>query len=141
MMLAGFLPGRKLKGRERRRAARTPLGTIGQLVLCPSSSRTAPLKVQVTDCSATGVGIVHDEPLPQGQKYVVKEGSISKRKSVLFTVVRCDQIEPGRFSIGLHASHLLENGYMHSHRTPEGRRVPAKMLAFTIVLGVAGFIL
>src|SRR5688500_13223242 len=58
------------KGRERRRAKREALGTRGQLIRCPASSRTAPIDVQFSDRSSTGVGIVHHEPLPIGQKVV-----------------------------------------------------------------------
>ena len=132
---------RKPRGRDRRCAKREPLDTRGQLIRCPASSRTAPLDVQFSDQSATGVGIVHHEPLPVGQKYVVKEPSISRRKNVLFTVVRADKLDDARFSIGLHASHLLEDGYVHSERQPVGRKVPVVLLILAIGLGVAGAML
>jgi len=100
----------------------------------PSSSRTAPIKVKIRDVSATGVGVLHTEPLPLGQKYVVKESTtISKRKSVLFTVVRADAIGENIYSIGLHDSHLMGKDY----KVEKASRVNAmaKLLVLAIVMG------
>src|SRR4051812_18086968 len=91
--LAPSSPPRAKRGAERRRAKRVPIESQAELFRCPSSSRTAPVKVAVRDVSATGVGVLSDEPLPVGQKYVVKEPTIiSKQKSVLYTVVRAERI-------------------------------------------------
>ena len=128
------------KGAERRRAPRVRLDSEAELVVCPASSRTAPLKVQVRDVSATGVGILHDEPLPLGQKYVVREPTISRLASILFTVVRTDRVGENRYSIGLHASQLLaaQNGYVPgepgagSALTTNGM---AKLLLLAVLLG------
>ena len=106
--MLGLLTGRKLTGRERRKAPRKPLGTVGQLVVCPASSRTAPLEVHVNDYSVTGIGIIHNEPLPLGQKYVIKEQNVARQGSVLFTVVRCDRID---FPLG-------EIAHRHTHPGP-----------------------
>ena len=101
-------------GAERRRARRVPLDSNAELYICPSSTRTAPLKVKMRDVSATGVGVVHTEPLPVGQKYVVKEPTISRTHPALFTVVRAERIADNCYSMGLHASHLLDNRFVHS---------------------------
>ena len=138
--MLGLLTGRKLTGRERRKAPRKPLGTVGQLVVCPASSRTAPLEVHVNDYSVTGIGIIHNEPLPLGQKYVIKEQNVARQGSVLFTVVRCDRIDENRFSIGLHASSLLQNNFQHSQSGKQKGGVPVALLVVTLLLGVASAI-
>ena len=103
-------------------------------MVVPSSSRTAPIKVKVKDISATGVGIVHNEPLPLGQKYVVKEPTISKRKSVLFTVVRADPIGDNSYIIGLHDSHLVGEDYKVQKNNSRTAAM-AKLLILAIVMG------
>ena len=125
-------------GRERRRAERMLLGTVGHMVTCPASSRTAPLTVTIADCSATGVGVIHTEPLPVGAKFVIKEPTISRRQSVLFTVVRADRIDAERFSIGLHASHLMENQHPQQQQRRGDQKVSAAavMLILTVAAGV-----
>jgi hypothetical protein len=121
------------KGRDRRRAKRVPLDSHAELIRVPSSSRTAPIKVKVKDVSATGVGVMHSEPLPLGEKYVVKEPTISKRKSVLFTVVRADAVGENSYSIGLHDSHLMGKDYK-VHK-PSHIGAMAKLLILAIVMG------
>jgi hypothetical protein len=126
-------PKRKT-GRERRRATRVPLNSSAELIRVPSSSRTAPIKVKVRDVSATGVGIQHTEALPLGEKYVVKESTISRRKNVLFTVVRADQLGENNYSIGLHDTHLMGRDYRVEKRHARTAAM-AKLLIIAIVAG------
>jgi hypothetical protein len=123
------------KGRERRLATRFPLNSSAELIRVPSSSRTAPIKVKVKDVSATGVGVMYSEPLPLGEKYVVKEPTISRRKSVLFTVVRADQVGENNYSIGLHDTHLMDKDYK-VHSVAHTRIVAmAKLLILALIMG------
>lgn len=122
------------KGRERRRATRVPLNSQAELIRVPSSSRTAPIKVKVRDVSATGVGIQHTAALPLGEKYVVKEATISKRKNVLFTVVRADQIGENNYSIGLHDTHLMGKDYKVEKKHARTAAM-AKLLILAIIAG------
>ena len=124
---------RRRKGSERRRATRFPLNSQAELIRVPSSSRTAPVKVKVRDVSATGVGVVHTEPLPLGEKYVVKERTLSKRKSVLFTVVRADPVGENSYSIGLHDSHLMGKDYKVHKRAHISAMV--KLLILALIMG------
>lgn len=127
----------KLTGSDRRKARRTPMKTTGQLLICPSSSRTAPIPVEFQDVSATGVGIVHSEALRLGQKFVVKEQSLSKRPTLLYTVVRSDRIDEGRYSIGLHATSLMPQ--TSDSTVPAGdRRGNTIMLYVGLLLLMAG---
>jgi hypothetical protein len=126
---------RKKKGQERRLATRFPLDSQAELIRVPSSSRTAPIKVKVKDVSATGVGVTHTEPLPLGEKYVVKEPTISKRKSVLFTVVRSDQVGENYYSIGLHDSHLMGKDYKVSSKKHARAAAMAKLLILAMIMG------
>lgn len=112
------------------------MGTTGELVVCPSTSRMQPIPVRVEDCSTTGIGIMHHEPLPRGQKFVIKEPTLSQRPSVLFTVVRCDERAPGQYSVGLHASHLMSNDFEQMEPTPPPRRWPQRVLLAILVLGL-----
>ena len=123
------------KGRERRLATRFPLNSSAELIRVPSSSRAAPIKVKVKDVSATGVGVMYSEPLPLGEKYVVKEPTISRRKSVLFTVVRADQVGENNYSIGLHDTHLMDKDYK-VHSVAHTRVVAmAKLLILALIMG------
>jgi hypothetical protein len=128
----------KPRGRDRRVAPRTLVDARGELYLCPGSSRTAPLNVVIRDVSATGVGVVHSDPLPMGQKYVVKEPTISRGKHVLYTVVRSEPLVAGGYAIGLHASHLMDNngGFLHSANGSLPRTSGmAKLLTLALLLG------
>jgi hypothetical protein len=123
------------KGQERRLATRYPVNSSAELIRVPSSSRAAPIKVKVKDISATGVGVTHSGPLPIGEKYVVKEPTISKRKSVLFTVVRADQIGENNYSIGLHDSHLMGKDYKVSSKKHARAAAMAKLLVLALIMG------
>jgi hypothetical protein len=125
------------KGAERRRSARRDVNTPAELIVCPASSRTAPIKVTVRDISATGVGLVHSEPLPLGQKYVVREPSIIPRSQpCLYTVVRADPAGEGKYSIGLHASHLM--GLEVGEKTGRAKvAAMARLLILAIIVGGA----
>ena len=128
----------KPRGRDRRVAPRTRVDSQGELFLCPGSSRTAPLKVLIRDVSATGVGIVNPDPLPMGQKFVVKEPTISRGKNVLYTVVRSEPLVAGGYAIGLHASHMMDNngGLLHSANGNAPRtRGMARLLTLALLLG------
>jgi hypothetical protein len=99
--------GKRLFG-ERRRAPRRQVNADAELLICPSSSRTAPLDVKLKDISATGGGVTYSEPLPLGQKCVIKASALSAEQSRLYTVVRAHPDGEGSFHIGMHASQLLE---------------------------------
>jgi len=126
---------RRKNGAERRLATRFPLNSSAELIRVPSSSRAAPIKVKVKDVSATGVGVMHSEPLPLGEKYVVKEPTISRRKSVLFTVVRADQVGENNYSIGLHDSHLMDKDYKVHSAAHAHIVAMAKLLVLALIMG------
>ena len=126
---------KKKKGADRRLSPRREVNKTAELIVCPASSRTAPIKVNVRDISSTGVGLIHNEPLPLGQKYVVREPSIIPRSQpCLYTVVRADQVGDGKFSIGLHASHLM--GLEVGEKTGRAKTAAmARLLICAILLG------
>jgi hypothetical protein len=143
-LLAFDKPWRGKQKSDRRMSDRFPVGADGQLFLCPAGRSTPPLHVHVRDVSDTGVGVVYGAPLPLGQKYVVKQPAVARRGgSVLFTVVRSEKLPDGTFTIGLHASHLLENTFVHTGGTatparaisPATQRM-ARLLIGALVLGV-----
>jgi hypothetical protein len=128
-------PSAKKKGSDRRRSPRRDVNRTAELIVCPASSRTAAIKVNVRDISATGVGLIHNEPLPLGQKYVVREPSIIPRSQpCLYTVVRADAVGEGKFSIGLHASHLI--GLEVGEKTGRAKTAAmARLLILAILTG------
>ena len=127
--------GTRTRVNERRRAKRFALGTAGELIACPRDPGTAPIKVHVKDASATGVGVIHDASLAVGQKYVVRERNLAKRKSLLFTVVRSEPLGDGKFIIGLHASHLMGGGYPQPPRASSTAKTAALLVALGLAMG------
>jgi hypothetical protein len=107
--MLGILLGRGCcDAKERRRAERARIDAPGELLAVPSDVYSRPMPVDVRDVSATGVGVVHDQPLPLGQKYVVKQDLLPAKGPQIFTVVRSETTPDGRYSVGLHASNLLD---------------------------------
>jgi PilZ domain-containing protein len=92
--------------RNRRAAERKSLEAAGELRSCDPYARTQSRPIQIQDVSATGVGIVHDEPLLPGSQYVVKQDSFSANQPRLYTVVRSKCKKDGSFAVGLHASQV-----------------------------------
>ena len=67
---------------------------------------------------------------------MVKEQTLSKRPTVLYTVVRADPLGDGRYSIGLHASHLMAahlDGTLYRRR-----RIP--MALWLALIAMAGLV-
>jgi hypothetical protein len=103
-MITQFMGSLRARGDERRRAPRTRIDSPGELLACPATARTVPVRVQVRDVSATGVGLVHASPLPLGQRFVVRQATFPTDQPRLYTVVRSDATGDGTFSVGLHAA-------------------------------------
>jgi hypothetical protein len=86
-------PPRPKRGAERRRAKRILAEFRWRSCSAARQQSHRAGQGRVRDVSATGVGVISDEPLPVGQKFVVKEPTIiSKQNSVLYTVVRAERI-------------------------------------------------
>ena len=95
-------------GADRRAAERKSIHAEGELRSCAQFTRTQPMTVKVCDVSASGVGIIHSEPLPPGAQYVVKQASFTPEQPRLYTVARTTVKRDGSFVIGLQASHSAE---------------------------------
>lgn len=125
------------KTANRRQSERKTVDAAGELIACPATSKTAPVPVHVRDVSATGVGIVVDNPLPVGQKFVVKQDSFPTHQPRLYTVVRADQTETGQYNVGLHASQLLDprpSAESCCKRSSGNGGTIAMSIAFTLIL-------
>jgi hypothetical protein len=63
----------------------------------------APVEVILQDLSITGMGVIHSAALPQGEQFEIPlsrgEADVEPM-SLLATVVRCEQLDDGLFSIG-----------------------------------------
>jgi hypothetical protein len=110
-----------------------------ELRICPATSRTVPARVKVRDVSSTGLGIVHESPLPVGQKCVVKTPTLPDKQACLYTVVRAVPLNDGAFLIGLHLSQLLEGSvFRTSAATNESARFGRKLAIALLILALAG---
>jgi hypothetical protein len=91
-------------GAERRRAPRFKRESNAQLIVWPASTRTAPITVRLVDYSRTGVGLLHDEAILIGQKFVLREPFVTRDSTCIYTVARCQKRHDGHFIIGLHVA-------------------------------------
>ena len=94
-------------GIDHRRAPRIRRKSRAQLLLYPSGRHPHPIDVTIVDFSATGIGIVHNEGLLIGQKFIVREPHVTQGNTCLFTVVRSEKRPDGTYSIGLHVGNSL----------------------------------
>jgi hypothetical protein len=134
--------------RDNRVAPRLSRESTAQLLHYPAGRHTAPINVQVTDYSATGIGVIHTESLLIGKTFVVREPHVTKRNTCIFTVVRSDPRPDGMFSIGLHVGNSLSNEHTPLLEIPAAPGISrgSKILFTTfaligIALIVAGMIL
>ncbi len=127
---------------DRRRAARQRIDGAGELSASSGGSRAAAMPVEVRDISATGVGLVHDVPLAVGQKFVVKQDLLPPHGPRLFTVVRSDATAGGRYSIGLHASNLLDpHAAVQPRRSDKSRAILTVVASLVLILAVAALMM
>jgi hypothetical protein len=127
--------------KERRRAVRRRIDGAGELRARSAGPRVRVIPVVIRDLSATGVGIVHNGPLTVGEKFVVKQQeALPAEGPQEFTVVRSDSTSEGRYSIGLHASNLLDpRAAMHSRRRDgeKLRALFAVLASIVLILALA----
>ena len=94
---------------DRRKAIRVP--HCAPFVLRPLSDHSAaggaetapPVTVVLQDLSATGLGIIHSDPLRLGDRYEVpleRQATGAAALSLVCTVVRCERLDDGLYSIG-----------------------------------------
>lgn len=129
-------PAKKRLIGERRRAPRREVNADAELLICPASTRSAPLDVKLKDISATGVGVTYSAPLPVGQKCVVKASALPSDQSRLYTVVRAHPDGEGSFHIGMHSSQLMDQNQVPSiGSNHHGATIAAVLL---LLIGAAG---
>jgi hypothetical protein len=128
--------------RDNRVAPRAPRLSTAQLLQYPSGRHQHPIDVQVTDYSATGIGVIHSEGLLIGRTFVVREPHVTARNTCLFTVVRSDPRPDGTFSIGLHVGNKLVNEHDPLLEIPPapGISLGSKILFVLFALGAATII-
>jgi hypothetical protein len=95
------------RGIEKRQATRVPRHSRAQLIFWPANSRIAPIEVEVVDYSTTGIGLLHTEGFPPGQKFIVREPFVTGGSTCIYTVVRSDPRKDGMYSIGLHIGNTM----------------------------------
>jgi len=102
--------GRVVEASDRRKAIRVP--HCAPFVLRPLSANSTaggaaaacqPVTVVLQDLSATGLGIIHSDPLTLGDRYEVpleRQAAGAAAQSLVCTVVRCERLDDGLYSIG-----------------------------------------
>ena len=127
------------QARERRGAPRMRVDAPAELRLCPATSRTTPVRVKVSDVSSTGLGILHESPLPVGQKCVVKTPTLPSDQACLYTVVRAVPLGAGAFHIGLHLSQLIDGlGFAALPPVKKPAGLATKLAIALLILALAG---
>ena len=128
------------KPADHRAAPRMPRTSSAQLLSYPAARHQNPIDVRVVDYSATGIGVIHNEGLILGRKFVVREPHVTDGNTCLFTVVRCDPRPDGTFSIGLHVGNSLGNEHAEMLEIPRAPGISwtSKLLfAFFAIAGLA----
>jgi len=126
-----------------RAVPRTVHKSQARLTLCPAPRRPVPIEVTVEEYSETGIGIIHSNPLPIGQTYVVEEPAITSGGSQLYTVVRAEP-QPPEWRIGLSKASTLADPiedhvtHVESERRRHEQRNRRAILALCITLAAVG---
>ena len=86
---------------DRRRSPRAPHRAVFNLRPLLKDGVGDPISVILQDLSITGLGIIHGTAMRCGDQYQIpltREGA--EALSLIATVVRCEQLDDGLFSIG-----------------------------------------
>src|SRR5438034_582322 len=109
---------------NRRAAERKHVDAAGEMRPCDPFARTTAKPVKIHDVSATGVGIIHNEPLLPGAQYVLKQDSFSANQPRLYTVVRSKCKKDGSFVVGLHANQVPPPSVPAAKKAKKAKRRP-----------------
>lgn len=87
---------------DRRRAIRVPHRAAFQVRPLLSDGVGEPITVILQDLSATGMGVIHSQPLRCGEQFQVPLNREGAGMSLVCTVVRCEQLDDELYNIGFH---------------------------------------
>jgi c-di-GMP-binding flagellar brake protein YcgR len=88
----------------------------------------AAVSVVLQDLSITGMGIIHSDALPMGGQYQIpltREGSVESL-ALVATVVRCEQLDDGLYSIGFQFNSLVNTSTMASEISSQQQQSPKR---------------
>lgn len=86
---------------DRRKSVRVEHRATFQLRPLLNSGMGEPVTVVLQDFSATGIGIIHSQPLACGEQFQIPLSAPAMRAlSLICTVVRCEKMDEGLFNIG-----------------------------------------
>ena len=87
---------------DRRRAARVPHRASFDIRPLLNDGMGSAVTVILQDLSSTGMGVLHSHPLDLGKQFQIPlQRGFSESLSLVCTVVRCEQLDEGLYSIGL----------------------------------------
>lgn len=73
-------------------------------------------RVQLIDCSGTGLGFVSDQPMPVGEQFFVRLNP-DDTDAALYQVRRCQLVEPDRYHIGAQLSGDITDAHAQADNT------------------------
>ena len=86
---------------DRRRAVRIPHRASFDIRPLLNDGVGPAVTVILQDLSVSGLGVIHSAALPMGQQYQIPlQRGFSESLSLVCTVVRCEQLDEGLYSIG-----------------------------------------
>ena len=86
---------------DRRKALRVPHRASFDIRPLLNDGIGAVVTVILQDLSVSGMGVLHSAPLRMGQQYQIPlQRGFGEALSLVCTVVRCEQLDEGLFSIG-----------------------------------------
>src|SRR4051812_13869480 len=88
---------------ERRRAERMKQKFITQATPWAAGIPSVPFDVIISDLSENGVGLIHDQPMGVGVKYLLNVPRGENNSSMIreYVVVRCDLRHDAKYAVGL----------------------------------------
>ena len=86
---------------DRRRTVRVPHRASFDIRPLLNDGMGTAITVILQDLSVSGVGVLHSQALEMGQQYQIPlERNFGESLSLICTVVRCEQLDEGLYSIG-----------------------------------------
>jgi len=126
------LPGPPLTDRRRSQRIRQPL----QAEICEwhGNRAGAAFSVVVNDLSTTGVGILHNDRLKVGAKYLLEIPRPGQRPlSGLLNVVRCSESHGGLFHVQLEPEDVLDVTVRASMRAANPEKSSHALMAYVML--------
>ncbi len=123
---------------DRRVAQRIKQRIAAEITEWEDSKAGRTFGVTIEDFSPNGVGLVHSGRLKAGATYILAIPRPGRPPiQVLLSVVRCDQIDAGRFNTKMEASEILAGRQVEKKRRPSLARLMLAGAAVAFAVSLA----